>query len=72
MGEVIRAHDSLQKPAARPLYEAFLVKKFKQGGASFFLRQFLYSICKSVSSSRPDFAHASARSSFQLSKLATT
>ena len=39
---------------------------------SFFLPHFLYSICKSVSSSRSDFTHAGARSSFQLSKLATT
>ncbi len=30
--------------APRPLYGAFLVKRFKQGGASFFLRQFPCSI----------------------------
>jgi hypothetical protein len=30
--------------ALRPLYGAFLVKKFKQSSASFFLRQFLCSI----------------------------
>jgi hypothetical protein len=29
---------------ARPLYGAFLVKKFKVGGASFFVYQFCFSI----------------------------
>ena len=39
-----RARASLRKSAPRPLYGAFLVKRFEQGGASFFHRQFLCSI----------------------------
>jgi hypothetical protein len=30
--------------APGPLYGAFLVKRFKQGGASFFLRHFLFDL----------------------------
>ena len=53
--------------APRPLYGAFLVKRFKQGGASFFLRQLFCSIGKSVSSSRSGLRsrrRAQARSRF--------
>jgi Aldehyde dehydrogenase family len=37
----------------KALYGAFLVKKFKQGGASFFLRVFLCSICRDSRHIRP-------------------
>ena len=51
--------------APRPLYGAFLVKKFKQGGASFFFVSFFVRFESLFL--RPDrgFAHAGARRSCQ-------
>ena len=46
--------------ALRPLYGAFLVKRFKQGGASFFLRQFFVRSESPFLRPDPDFAHADA------------
>src|SRR5207344_1753206 len=50
------------------LYGAFFVKEFREGGASSFLRRFLCSIWKPVSSSRP--ALRSRRRAQELSRLA--
>ena len=47
--------------APRPLYGGFLVKRFKQGGASFFLRHFFVRSESPFLRPDPDFTHATRK-----------